>query len=120
MQVLVDGESVADSTHATLLFETGLPTRYYLPKPDVRMDLLTPTDSVTSCPYKGNARYWSVTVADTTRKTSVWGYDFPPPESIRVAGLVCFYNEKVDLVIDGVPLDRPKTHFPDPPPECAV
>ena len=62
-------------------------------------------------PYKGNARYWSVTVADTTHEDLVWGYDFPLPESIRVAGLVCFYNEKVDLVIDGVPLDRPKTHF---------
>jgi uncharacterized protein (DUF427 family) len=111
VQVLIDGETVADSTNATLLFETGLPTRYYLPKPDVRMDLMTPTDSVTSCPYKGNARYWSITVGDTTHDDFVWGYDFPLPESIRVAGLVCFYNEKVDLVIDGVPIDRPKTPF---------
>ncbi len=111
VQVSVDGEVVADSDHATLLFETGLPTRYYLPKPDVRMDLLTPTESVTSCPYKGDARYWSVAAGGTTHEDLAWGYDFPLPESIRVAGLVCFSNEKVDLVVDGVALDRPKTHF---------
>ncbi len=111
VQVLVDGKTVADSTHATLLFETGLPTRYYLPKPDVRMDLLTPTETVTSCPYKGDARYWTLTTGDTTHEDFVWGYDFPLPESIKVGGLVCFYNEKVDLVIDGVQLERPKTHF---------
>lgn len=111
VEVFVDGEKVADSTHATLLFETGLPTRYYVPKPDVRMDLLTSTETVTSCPYKGDARYWSLTVGDTTHPDFVWGYDFPLPESIRVAGLVCFYNEKVDIVLDGVALDRPKSPF---------
>ncbi len=111
VQVLVDGEVVADSTHATLLFETGLPTRYYLPQPDVRMDLLTPTATVTSCPYKGDARYWSVTVGGTTHDDLAWGYDFPLPESIKVAGLVSFLNEKVDLVVDGVAVDRPKTMF---------
>lgn len=111
VQVLVDGATVADSTHATLLFETGLPTRYYLPKPDVRMDLLTPTGTISHCPYKGDARYWSVATGETTHDDVVWGYDFPLPESIRVAGLVCFYNEKVDIVLDGVPLDRPETKF---------
>lgn len=111
VQVFVDGQVVADSTHATLLFETGLPTRYYLPKPDVRMDLLTPTDLATSCPYKGDAHYWTVTVDGKAHKNLVWAYDFPLPESIRVAGLVCFLNERVDLMVDDVPLDRPNTPF---------
>ena len=111
VRVVVDGTTVAESDHPTLLFETGLPTRYYLPQPDVRMDLLTPTAKVTSCPYKGNARYWSLTVDDVTHDDFVWVYDFPLPESIRVAGLVCFYNEKVDLYVDGVLEERPKTPF---------
>lgn len=111
VKVVVDGQTVADSDHPTLLFETGLPTRYYLPKPDVRMDLLTPTDTVSSCPYKGNARYWSVDVDGAVHEDLVWGYDFPLPESIRVAGLVCFFNEKVDLYVDGVLEERPKTPF---------
>src|ERR671936_466999 len=63
-EVQVDGVTIADSTHARMLFETGLPVRYYVPKPDVRLDLLTPTETVTHCPYKGAARYWSVRAGD--------------------------------------------------------
>ena len=111
VKVVVDGTTVAESDHPTLLFETGLPTRYYVPKPDVRMDLLEPSDLVTSCPYKGNARHWTVTAGDTRHENLAWGYDFPLPESIGVAGLVCFYNEKVDLYVDGVLEERPKTMF---------
>lgn len=109
--VQVDGEVVADSTHSRVLYETGLPPRYYLPKGDVRMDLLAPTDSVTACPYKGWAQYWDVTVGGVTHHDLVWGYRTPLPESRDVAGLVCFYNEKVDLIIDDQPLDRPATKF---------
>ena len=75
------------------------------------MDLLEPTDSVTSCPYKGNARYWTVLAGGARHEDLAWGYDFPLPESIGVAGLVCFYNEKVDLYVDGVLEERPKTVF---------
>lgn len=111
VRVFVDGEVVADSTRPVLLFETGLPTRYYLPKTDVRMDLLTPTDSETACPYKGWARYWNVDVNGTTHEDLVWGYRTTLPESAAVAGLVCFYNEKVELEVDGVMLEQPKTKF---------
>lgn len=111
VRVEVDGVTVADSTSGRFLFETGLPTRYYLPKSDVRMDLLTPTEKVTACPYKGTARYWSVDAGGTTHPDLVWGYDEPLPESRRIEGMVCFYNEKTDIYVDEVLQERPHTKF---------
>lgn len=111
IEVKVDGVTIAESTQPRMLFETNLPTRYYLPKTDVRFDLLTPTDTSTACPYKGTARYWSVTVDGTTHDDIVWGYDSPLRESELVTGYVCFYNEKVDVYVDGDLENRPKTKF---------
>ena len=111
IRMMLDGEVIADSTRPVLLFESGLPTRYYLPKTDVRMDLLVPTDSQTGCPYKGFARYWNVVVGDEVHEDLGWSYPTPLPEAQPVAGLVCFYNERVDLEVDGVALERPKTKF---------
>jgi uncharacterized protein (DUF427 family) len=111
IEVEIDGVTVADSTNARLLFETGLPVRYYLPKTDVRMDLLTSTETQTHCPYKGTAEYWSVTVDGTQHNDIVWGYRTPLPESAGIGGLVSFYNEKVDIMVDGIPEERPKTMF---------
>jgi uncharacterized protein (DUF427 family) len=111
VRVEVDGVTVADSTNASFLFETSLPTRYYVPKTDVRMDLLSPTGHATACPYKGTARYWSVTVNETAQENIVWGYDIPLPESQKIAGLVAFYNEKTDIYVDEVLQERPKTKF---------
>jgi uncharacterized protein (DUF427 family) len=109
--VRVDDRIVADSHRPTILYETGLPPRYYLPPDDVRLDLLTATTTTTGCPYKGFARYWSLTVDDTVHTDLVWAYDDPFPESAPVKGLMCFYNEKVDLEIDGEPGDQPTTAF---------
>jgi uncharacterized protein (DUF427 family) len=111
VRVEVDGMTIADSTNARFLFETGLPARYYLPKSDVRMDLLSPTDKVTACPYKGTARYWSVTAGEAVYPDVVWAYDDPLPESERIAGMVCFYNEKADIFVDEVLQERPQTKF---------
>lgn len=111
VRVEIDGVTVADTANASFLFETGLPTRYYLPKTDVRMDLLTPTDRATACPYKGTARYWSATVNGNTHDNIVWGYDSPLPESQKIAGLVSLYNEKVDIYLDEVLQERPKSKF---------
>lgn len=111
VRVEIEGVTVADTTSASFLFETNLPTRYYLPKTDVRMDLLTPTDLATMCPYKGTARYWSVEVDDRIHENVVWGYDTPLPESQKVAGLVAFYNEKLDIYVDEVLEEKPKTKF---------
>ena len=102
--VELGGVVVADSVRPVALMETGLPVRYYLPRADVRMDLLTPTDTTSHCPYKGESRYWSVAAGGVELADVVWGYDTPLPESVRLAGLVCFWPEKsADLVmtVDG-------------------
>lgn len=107
VQVYVDGVKVADSTRPRLLFETDLPTRYYLPRTDVRMDLLQGSHTVTGCPYKGMARHWSVTVNGQAHHDLAWSYEHPHAEALAVAGRVCFYDERVDVVVDGVPQERP-------------
>ena len=111
VHVSIDGVVVAESNHPRLLFETGLPARYYLPKLDVRMDLLTPTAKSSVCPYKGVAEYWSVDVHGTTHPDVVWSYRDPIPEAFKIAGLVSFYNEKVDIEVDGRHVGRPQTAF---------
>jgi uncharacterized protein (DUF427 family) len=108
VRVVVDGVTVADSHRPRLLFETGLPTRYYLPKTHVRMDLLEPTDSESHCPYKGQAEYWSL---GAEFPDIAWCYRTPLPESEKIAGLVAFYNERADIVVDGVLQERPITKF---------
>ena len=111
VKIEIDGTVVAASTSARFLFETGLPTRYYLPKTDIRMDLLTSTDLHTECPYKGVASYYSVDTGTNTYENIAWWYPFPVAESAEIAGLVSFYNEKVDIFVDGEPVGRPKTQF---------
>jgi uncharacterized protein (DUF427 family) len=101
LRVLIDGVVVAETHRPWLLFETGLPTRYYIPKVDVRMDLLEPTDSHTACPYKGTASYWSATVNGQRHDDVVWSYPTPLLESHRIAGLVAFYNDRVTIEVDG-------------------
>ncbi len=109
--VEIDGVAVADSVRPVLLFETGLPIRYYLPKTDVRMDLLSATATTTRCPYKGTAEYYSVTVGERSHRDVAWWYRNPAHESAQIAALVAFYNERVDLVVDGVREQRPDTIF---------
>ena len=111
VRVVVNGVTLAETTHPKLLFETNLPTRFYLPKVDVHMDLLVPTETESHCPYKGIARYWSVRGDETARPDLAWSYPTPLPESQKVAGLVAFYNEHVDHFIDGEPVERPHTAF---------
>jgi len=111
VRVDVDGVTVAETTKPTILFETGLPPRYYIPRTHVRMDLLTPTDTITHCPYKGGAEYWSVAAGDRVHSDLVWSYRTPFAESQKIAGLLSFYNERVDLYVDGVLQDRPRTKF---------
>jgi uncharacterized protein (DUF427 family) len=111
VRVEVAGEVVAESTSPRLLFETGLPVRYYLPKPHVRLDLLEPSETVTHCPYKGRAETFSVRAGGRLHPDLAWSYPAPLPESQKIAGLVAFYNEKVDLFVDGRREERPDTPF---------
>ncbi len=108
--VIVGGETVAESRNPILLFETGLPTRYYLPRLDVRMDLLVPSDKVTGCAYKGKAQYYSVKAGNKVIPDIAWYYTYPAAEASRIAGMICFFNERVDaLYVDGVEQPKPKT-----------
>jgi uncharacterized protein (DUF427 family) len=111
VRVEVDGVTVAESRSPRELFETHLPPRYYLPMTDVRLELLEPSESVTHCPYKGAATYWTLVLDGRRYEDFVWCYRMPLPESQKVAGLLCFYNEKVDLYVDGVLQERPHTKF---------
>ena len=111
VRVEIDGVTVADSRSPRILFETGLPPRYYLPLTDIRTDLLRPSASQSHCPYKGTAGYWSVDTGTSLHEDIVWIYRTPLLESIKVAGLAAFYDEKVDVFVDDVPQRRPQTKF---------
>ena len=99
VRVAAGGVTIAETHKPTLLFETGLPTRYYLPRTHIRMDLLEKSNAVSHCPYKGEAEYWSVRdgVVDVA-----WSYPTPLPESEKIAGLISFYPKKVELYVDGI------------------
>jgi uncharacterized protein (DUF427 family) len=109
VRVDVDGTTVADSRRPLLLFETGMPVRTYLPKLDVRLDLLEPSQTTWHCPYKGLASYYHVVIDGRRYEDLVWAYPYPALESAAIAGHVCFYDEKVDVYIDGVLRDLPSS-----------
>ena len=112
VRVELDGVVLAESASPVMVFETGLPTRYYINPAEVRFGHLIPSSTVTSCPYKGTtSRYWSVRAGDTVQPDLAWAYDFPTRQLQPIAGLVAFYNEKVDLFLCGQRLERPTTHF---------
>jgi|SRR5581483_5256834 len=103
VRVLLDGEVLADSTRPVALFESNLPVRWYLPRQDVRAELKD-SDTVTRCPYKGVASYHKVSGQDL-----VWCYRDPIQEAARIQGLVCFFNEQVDIELDGELQERPES-----------
>ena len=104
----LEGEVLAESSRPTLLFETLLPTRYYLPREDVRAGLV-PSPTRTFCAYKGQASYWSPIVGDQPVPDLAWTYEQPLHEASGVRGLVAFFDERVDVVLDGEHLERPVT-----------
>jgi uncharacterized protein (DUF427 family) len=109
--VTLDGVVLADSSSPVLLFETDLPTRYYLPREDVRLDVLSPSSNRSHCPYKGDAdSYWDA-LAPAEARNVAWSYSAPFPAVAKVAGRIAFYNELVDITLDGVPQPRPVSVF---------
>ncbi|HEX6196672.1 MAG TPA: DUF427 domain-containing protein [Jiangellaceae bacterium] len=111
VRIELDGVTLAESSQPRILFETGLPQRYYLPKTDARLDLLVPSDKETHCPYKGTASYYSAPHSPQVGTDVAWWYPTPLPESQKIAGLICFYDERVDVFIDGEKQARPKSPF---------
>ena len=101
VEVSVGGELLAKTDRALRLEETGLPARYYIPKDDVRMDLLRPTDFHTSCPFKGEASYWSADIGGRSYDGIVWAYETPIDSVPELAGHVSFYPDRAEVVVDG-------------------
>jgi uncharacterized protein (DUF427 family) len=110
VEVKLDGEVLASTNRAVFVFETGLPTRYYIPREDVSAEL-TPSDLTTACPYKGIASYWSVKAAGDTGENLVWAYRNPVREAEPVRDLLCFFNEKVEISVDGEVQEQPRTKW---------
>ncbi len=116
VRVELGGIVLADTRSPVLLFETGLPTRYYIDPTDIAFEHLEPSVTRTLCPYKGvTSGYWSVRVGSGGERVVhpdlAWTYHYPLPAVGQIAGLVAFYNEKLDISIDGVAQVRPHTHF---------
>jgi uncharacterized protein (DUF427 family) len=110
VRVIAGGEVVAESRRPRLLFETALPTRYYLPRMDVRMDLLGPSETVTHCPYKGRTVHFDLVTGDGARRDIAWSYPYPIPECPKIENLICFYDERVDAIeVDGETQPKPRT-----------
>jgi uncharacterized protein (DUF427 family) len=106
VRIEAGGRVLADSTRPVLVFETSLPTRFYLPRQDVVADL-DPSPRRTRCAYKGEASYWSAgELADIA-----WSYENPLEDAGRLTGLVAFFDELVDVTVDGVARARPTTPF---------
>jgi uncharacterized protein (DUF427 family) len=115
VRVSLDGELLAETRRALALFESNLPPRWYIPREDVVAEL-EPTDTVTRCPYKGTAGYYSV----NGNEDLVWYYADPLPEVGRIKGLLCFFNERVEIVLDGELQECPETPWSKPPAGAAV
>ena len=112
VKVALAGATLAETDCPVLLFETGLPTRYYIDRTDVAFENLEPSNTQTLCPYKGvTSGYWSVRVEDTLTADLAWTYETPLLSVAPIANMIAFYNEKVDITVDGVQLARPATHF---------
>jgi uncharacterized protein (DUF427 family) len=107
VRVSVNGEVVAETRRAKVLFEAGLPPRWYIPQEDIRHELLVPSDTRTTCAYKGHASYWSVGTEDDL----VWTYREPLPDARDVRDRLAFFNERVDLEVDGELQERPRTQW---------
>jgi uncharacterized protein (DUF427 family) len=112
IRVELDGMLLAETHSPVLLFETGLPTRYYIDRTDVLFAQLETTTTETVCPYKGiTSQYWAVRIGEAVYPDVAWTYDYPLREVAPVAGMIAFYNEKLDIFVDGTRLSRPLTHF---------
>jgi len=111
VRVSLDGELLADTRRSMMLLETALPPRFYIPPADVRSELLVPSPHRSRCAYKGSAAYWHVRIGDRLEEDLVWTYAEPARDAEPVRDLLCFFNERVDLELDGEPAGRPQTQW---------
>jgi uncharacterized protein (DUF427 family) len=112
-RVVADGVVLADSRRTTAIFETAMGPRWYFPRQDIRVELLD-GDAHTVCAYKGHATYWSVRLPSGLRENIAWSYPEPRHDAQAVGGRVAFFDEHVDLEVDGQPQPRPRTPWAAP------
>ena len=114
VRIELEGVVIAESPSPVMVFETGLPPRYYVDRSAVDFDRLVPSDTVSECPYKGRtSAWWSIRAGSHVHEDLAWSYDFPTREMLPIAGMVAFFNERLDVILDGRLLERPKTPFFD-------
>jgi uncharacterized protein (DUF427 family) len=111
VRISVLGEVVAETRRPKVIYETGLPPRWYIPREDIRADVLAESDKQTGCAYKGYASYWSVRVNGEVETDLVWSYPEPRADAERIKGYLAFFNERIDLEVDGEPQERPVTQW---------
>ncbi len=111
VRVVVNGETVAETRRPVLVLETGLPHRYYIPRADVRQDVLVPSDKVTRCPYKGEAHYYSINAAGEAHQDLAWYYRYPTTEAAKIANHLCFPQGKVEMYVDGILEEKPRSRW---------
>jgi uncharacterized protein (DUF427 family) len=114
VQVSVNGRELADTTRALVLFESSLPPRWYLPREDVRPELLREVENTTRCPYKGIASYYAVEADGHVEDVLGWTYPEPIRDVESIAGRIAFFDERVDVTVDGEPQERPQTPWSSP------
>jgi uncharacterized protein (DUF427 family) len=111
VRIVVNGELVAETRRPRVIFETGLPPRWYFPQEDVRAEALVPSEKQTGCAYKGFASYYSVRAGGEEEEDLVWSYPDPRPDAERVKGYLAFFNERVEIEVDGELQERPVTQW---------
>jgi uncharacterized protein (DUF427 family) len=111
LRISLEGEILAETTRGKVIFETGLPPRWYVPREDVREELLVPSEKRTGCAYKGFASYWSVRLGDRVEEDLVWTYREPRHDAVRIKDYLAFFNERTDIEVDGEQLERPTTQW---------
>jgi uncharacterized protein (DUF427 family) len=105
VEVRLSGRLLASTDRAMKLDETGLPTRYYVPRDDVRMDVLRPTTFHTTCPFKGQASYWSADIDGESHDGIVWSYETPTAQAAQVTGMLSFYPDRTEVTVNGQSLE---------------
>ena len=111
VKIRVGGKLVAETTRPQILFESSLPSRYYIPEEDVQCDILEKSDTTSVCPYKGTASYLSVRVGGKLNNDIVWTYHEPRLAVSNILDHLCFFDEKVEVELDGELQEQPKTHW---------
>jgi uncharacterized protein (DUF427 family) len=111
VKVSLGGETLAESSRTRVIFETGLPPRWYFRREDVRLECLIPSEKTTGCAYKGFASYWSVAAGGHDEEDLVWCYADPRRDAARIQGYRAVFNERVDLEVDGELQERPETQW---------